>query len=417
MKILKVSKAESLNGEIWVQGSKNAVLPMMAAALLTRDMLVLHNCPRILDVGAMIDILEFLGCYVKWEKGALLIQAERVNDCFVPENLSSGLRASCLILGALIGRIGQVKSAYPGGCDIGKRPIDIHLSAFEKLGVKVSETGHMIAAKGHITGNELELRYPSVGATENIILASVCADGVIKIKGAAREPEVVALCELLNSMGADISGAGGHIINIRGVRRLHGCEFEVPGDRIVAGTYALAAIATGGKVSIGGLKAADLAGQYMILSQSSAKMNFKRNTWYIEGNGRPKALSGVCTGPFPEFPTDLQSPFLAAMLRCDGVSSIRETVYPDRFGIVKELKKTGACIYSEKDRALVKGVLKLSGAKLSAGELRGAAGLILAGLQAEGETYISGVEYLERGYEDVCRDLNSLGACLSISGY
>lgn len=417
MKILKVSKAESLNGEIWVQGSKNAVLPMMAAALLTRDMIVLHNCPRISDVSTMIDILEFLGCYVKREKDALLIQAERVRDSYVPEKLASGLRASSLVLGALIGRIGQVKTAYPGGCEIGKRPIDIHLSAFEKLGVKVTESDHMLIAKGHITGNDLELRYPSVGATENIILASVCADGVIRIKGAAREPEIVALCELLNSMGADISGAGGHIICIRGVRRLHGCEFEVPGDRIVAGTYALAVLATGGKISIGGLKAADLAGQYMILSQSSAKMNFKRNTWYIEGNGRPKGIMGVSTGPFPEFPTDLQSPFLAAMLRCEGVSSIRETVYPDRFGIVKELKKTGACVYTEQDRALVKGVLRLSGARLSARELRGAAGLVLAGLQAEGETYISGVEYLERGYEDVCRDLNSLGAGLSISGY
>lgn len=414
MKLLKVSKAESLNGEIWVQGSKNAVLPMMAAAILTRDMVVLHNCPRISDVDDMINILKFLGCHVKWENGSLLIQAARVTNDTLPTGLTGCIRASCLFLGALIGRLGQVKTAYPGGCEIGKRPIDIHLSAFRKLGLKIVETDNTVVAKGHIYGNEIELRYPSVGATENIILASVCADGIVRIKGAAREPEIVALCELLNTMGADISGAGGHIISIRGVKRLHGCEFMVPGDRIVAGTYALAVIATGGRISIGGLRAADLAGQYMILSQLSDKMNFKRNTWYIEGKERSRTLAEVKTGPFPEFPTDLQSPFLAAVLRSQGISSIKETVYPDRFGIVKELIKTGAVIRTEKDRAIVEGVPVLKGSLLKAGELRGAAGLVIAGLQAEGETVISGVEYLERGYEDICRDLSLLGADISI---
>lgn len=414
MKILKVSKAESLNGEIWVQGSKNAVLPMMAATLLTRDTVVLHNCPKISDVEAMIAILKYLGCNVKWEKASLVIQAARLKTTTIPETLTKSFRASCLFLGALLGRSGQVKTAYPGGCEIGKRPIDIHLGAFERLGVNVCEAADMVMAKGHISGNELELRYPSVGATENIVLASVCADGIVKINGASREPEIVALCELLNSMGADISGAGGHIITIRGVRRLHGCEYVVPGDRIVAGTYALAAIATGGKISIGGLKAADLAGQYMILSQSSVKMNFKRNTWYIEGKGYPKAIKSIKTGPFPEFPTDLQSPALAAMLRADGVSCIKETVYPDRFAVAKELKKTGACIRIEDDMAIVNGVPYLTGNRLSAKELRGAAGLVIAGLQAEGETFISGIEFLERGYEDICRDLNSLGADLTM---
>lgn len=416
MKLLKVSKQGALNGEIRVQGSKNAVLPIMAAALLTRDAVVLHNCPRILDVEAMISILKYLGCHVKWERGVLIIQAGRINDRILPESLTKNLRASCLLMGALIGRTGQVKTAYPGGCDIGKRPIDIHLKAFERLGVKIAETDCMIMARGHICGNEIDLRYPSVGATENIILASVCADGVIKIKGASREPEIVALCELLNNMGADISGAGGHVIVIRGVRRLHGCEYVVPGDRIVAGTYALAAMATGGKISISGLKAADLAGQYMVLSQSLVKMNFKRNTWYIEGRGRLKGILDVKTGPFPEFPTDLQSPFLAAMLRCNGVSSIRETVYPDRFGIVSELQEIGADISIDGDLAVVKGVNTLFGGRLHAKELRGAAGLVIAGLQAEGETVISGVEYLERGYEDICRDLNLLGANLVMCG-
>lgn len=417
MKILKVSKAESLDGEIWVQGSKNAVLPMMAAAILTRDTVVLHNCPHISDVEAMTDILRFSGSHVRWEKDSLIIQAGRILSGTIPSELTGSIRASSLFVGALIGRCGQVKSAYPGGCEIGKRPLDIHLAAFRQLGIKIIETDNTLTAKGHITGNELELRYPSVGATENIILASVCGDGIVKIKGAAREPEVVALCEFLNSMGADISGAGGHVISIRGVKRLHGCEYVVPGDRIVAGTYALAAIATGGRISIRGLKAADLAGQYMILSQISDKMSFKRNTWYIESKGHPKPVSEVKTGPFPEFPTDLQSPFLAAMLKASGISCIKETVYPDRFGIVRELKKTGAEIFTEGDKAVVKGVPVLYGNSLKAAELRGAAGLVIAGLQAEGETDISGVEYLERGYEDICRDLNSLGACLSIDGH
>lgn len=415
MKLLKVPGAESLNGEIKVQGSKNAVLPMMAAALLTREEVVLHNCPRISDVRDMIAILEFLGCMVKWEKNSLIIRAERINNVTIYENLTGNIRASIMFLGALIGREGIVKIAYPGGCDIGKRPIDIHISALKKLGVKIVEEGNMVFAKGQITGDEVEFRYPSVGATENIILASVCSDNVIKIKGAAREPEVAALCELLNSMGADIDGIGGHIITIRGVRRLHAAEFEVPGDRIVAGTYALAAIATGGKIKISGLKAPDLAGQYMTLSQTQVKMLFKRNTWHIEAEKKPCAIKDIKTGPFPGFPTDLQSPMLAAMLKAPGTSTIVETVYPDRFNIVNELNKMGADVYIGKESAVITGVKTLKSASLSATELRGAAGLVIAGLEAEGDTYISGVKYLERGYEDICRDLNLLGAKLSIT--
>lgn len=409
-----MAKAEALRGELKVQGSKNAVLPMMAAALLTCEDVVLHNCPDISDVSKMITVLKALGGKVKREKDTVIIRVDRINDIAVNESFAGDFRASILFLGALIGRTGHVRISYPGGCKIGKRPIDIHLSALEALGVKICDDDNMVSAKGHITGTEVVLRYPSVGATENIILASVCADNIVRIIGAARDPEVSSLCELLNSMGADIEGIGGHVLTIRGVRRLHGTEFQVPGDRIVAGTYALAAIATGGSIRITGLKGCDLAGQYTALSQTGAKMLFKGNTWYIESIQKPMAVRYLKTGPFPEFPTDLQSPILAAMLKAKGNCFIKETVYPDRFNIVKELKKMGADISVDKNTVLVNGVESINPGNLVATELRGAAGLVIAGLEAEGESFISGIQYLKRGYEDICRDLNCLGARVSI---
>lgn len=414
MKILRVSKAEPLNGEINVQGSKNAVLPMMAAALLSRETVILHNCPHISDVCDMIAILKRLGAYVRWEGNTLVINAQRINNVVISEEYTRNLRASVLFLGALICREGCVKIAYPGGCDIGKRPLDIHVSALEKLNVKIKEEGCFLIAKGHVNESQIALRYPSVGATENIILASVCVDGIVNITGVAREPEIVALCEMLNAMGADIVGAGGHVITIRGVKRLHGAEFDVPGDRIVAGTYALAAIAVGGHIRINGLKAPDLAGQYMILSQTDAKMSFRRNTWCIDAVGRPKPVSLIKTGPFPGFPTDLQSPVMATLIRARGCSKIVETVYPDRFGIVNELNAMGADIQCGNGTVLVNGVNGIKGGRITATELRGAAGLVIAGLEAEGDTYISGINYLERGYEDICRDLKALGAELEM---
>ena len=414
MKRLKVTHADSLNGEVNIQGSKNAVLPMMAAVLLTCEPVVLHNCPHISDVEDMINILKALGVYVKWEHNSLLFQAKRIDNVILSESYTKSLRASILFMGALLGREGNVKISYPGGCNIGKRPIDIHLKAFQELGVRISDTEDCVSAKGYISGSKIELRYPSVGATENIILASVCSDTVLKIYGVAREPEIVALCDMLNSMGADITGAGTHTIAVRGVKRLHGTEFSVPGDRIVAGTYAMATLAVGGNIRLKGLKASDLTGQYSALLNAGAVMDFKNDTWCVRALGKPLGVRFIKTGPFPEFPTDLQSPFLAAMVKAEGLSTISEKVYSGRFNIVDELIKMGACIRLKQDTAEVYGVKRIYGTGLSATELRGAAGLVIAGLTAEGETYISGINYLERGYENICRDINMLGGRLSM---
>lgn len=414
MKVLRVSKASGLRGELKIQGSKNACLPMIVATLLSKETVVLHNCPRITDVYDMIGILKQLGCIVSFNKHSLEIFAGSLNSTVVDEVHAGRLRASILLLGALIGRCGVASIAYPGGCDIGNRPVDIHIAAFRQLGIKIEECRQGILAKGNVRENDITLRYPSVGATENLILASVCVDGIVKIEGAAREPEIVALCELLNAMGADINGAGEHIITIRGVRRLHGAEFEIPGDRIVAGTYALATIAVGGDIRIEGLKAADLSGQYAIMSKTNAKMKFRKNIWCIEGNGKPDAVGLVRTEPFPCFPTDLQSPFMAAMLKGNGCTRIVDTVYPDRFSVVNEFRKMGADIVVDKDGVNIFGVSKLNACELNGTELRGMAGLVIAGLEAESDSFITGLNFLERGYEDIGRDLKVLGADVNI---
>lgn len=414
MKKLRVVHADSLNGEITVQGSKNAVLPMMAAVLLTCEPVILHNCPHISDVDNMIKILRSMGVCIRWEQNILFLHAKRIINTDIEECYTKSLRASILIMGALLGREGNVKISYPGGCKIGDRPIDMHLKAFRALGVKISDEDEFITAKGHIMGTGISLRYPSVGATENIILASVCSDVIVRIDGVAREPEIVALCEMLNSMGADISGAGSHSIIIRGVRRLHGTEFFIPGDRIVAGTYAMAALAVGGDIRISGLQASDISSQYIALNKAGAIMDFKNNIWRVKSSGNPKSVRNIRTGPFPEFPTDMQSQFMVALVKSEGISTISEKVYSGRFNIVNELIKAGACIDLENDTAIIKGVDKIYGKNLCATELRGAAGLVIAGLMAEGITYISGIEYLERGYENICRDLNMLGGNLTI---
>ena len=415
MKILKVTGGSTLNGEISVQGSKNAVLPILAAALLTEEKVRIYHCPRISDVRDMIRILEHVGCRVSWQEDVLELEAGHINDRTVPEALTRNLRASILMLGALTGRKNAARIAYPGGCKIGKRPIDLHLDALRQLGVEILEEDGLIQTKGRPSAGHINLKFPSVGATENILLSVAALDRItVHISGAAREPEIVALCEFLSFMGAEINGAGSRELEIKGCKTLHGADYTIPGDRIVAGTYALAAIATQGKVNIRGLNAPDLAGQYPVIAKTGAKMYFKRNIWHIESAGRPHCAGLINTGPFPAFPTDMQSPLLSAMLRSDGCTSIIDTIYPDRFGIVNELKKMGALIEKEGSTVSICGTHRLRAARLEAGELRGAASLVIAGLQAEGETYISGVNYIERGYEDICRNLQSIGADIEI---
>ncbi len=410
MKILKVTGGNTLSGGIEIQGSKNAVLPVLAASLLTEEKVRIYHCPRISDVADMLSILEYVGCKCVWHKDCLELQAACLNNEAICGALTRNLRASILFLGALLARKQEVKLAYPGGCKIGARPIDIHLDALARLGVALSDENGEICAKGKLHPGHVNLKFPSVGATENLLLAAALSEGTVHISDAAREPEIVALCEFLTLMGAEITGAGSREIEIHGKKRLHGAEYTIPADRIVAGTYALAALACGGNLQLHGSAAPDLAGQYPVIAKAGAHMFFRRNTWHVEASGYPKSVGSIRTGPFPSFPTDMQSPMLAAMLRSEGCTSIADTIYPERFGIVGELRKMGADVSREGTVVRICGTKQLHAAALCAGELRGAAGLVIAGLQSEGETVISGVPYIERGYEDICRDLQQVGA-------
>lgn len=316
------------------------------------------------------------------------------------------------LLGALLGRCGEVKMEYPGGCMIGARPIDIHIMALEKMGVCFREEQGMLRAKAeHLTGADIALPFPSVGATENIILAAVAAEGDTVITGAAREPEVVALCEYLERCGAGIDGAGTDALKIRGGRNLYGAEYRMPEDRIVAGTYLFGAIATGGCVFLEKAPWRQLESVLSVAEGMGAQYDVTKEGIFVQGRKRPLAVPCIRTAPYPGFPTDLQSMVLAAMTRAEGQCLIEENIFENRFRIVEPLRRMGADICEEGPKSVtITGVKRLHGAALEARELRGGAALLLAALSAEGESTITGCSYIYRGYENICKDLRELGA-------
>ena len=403
-----------LKGEISIQGAKNAVLPMMVAALLHRGVTVLMNVPVIRDVSCMADILEYLGCRLERQGGCLAIDASHIENTAVPDHFVSAMRSSIVVLGALLGRMGEGSGCYPGGCLIGARPIDLHIKVLEGLGAEIrEEEGHLFVCRGSegIRGAELHLPYPSVGATEQAILASVLSRDVTVVHGAAREPEIVQLCDFLNNMGAVICGMGTEHLMIQGVDGLHDSSFRVEGDRIVAGTYAAAAAAVGGDVLMKGIKPSFLHEPLRLLERAGARIRTEENAGRIQVSmDRIPCCLDICTGPYPEFPTDLQSPFMALLATAQGISHIEERVFEERFATAEALCAMGARIRISGRRAEVEGVRPLRGASVRAADLRGGAALVAAGLAACGETRISRCGYIERGYEDICRDLSALGA-------
>ena len=402
----------ALQGNVRIQGSKNAALPILAATLLTGDSSLLKNCPRIADVYAMASLLKDLGCSVNWQENGIEVDSSRVRREEMQSEAVKGMRSSLCLLGALLGRCSEVVMEYPGGCCIGARPIDLHLYALSRMGVEFLETdGKLHATADRLHGAEIVLPKPSVGATENVILAAVCAEGDTVLEGAAREPEIEALCDYLGACGAWIEGTGSGRIVIRGGRKLYGTEFSIPADRIVAGTYLLACMGTGGNIFLENAYGSELEAVLQVAEQMGGHICSTNQGIYVQGPIRPKAVSHIETAPYPGFPTDLQSMALAVETVGEGETVIEETIFENRFRVVEELRQRGACIEQMDERSvLVKGVPSLTGTEVTAKELRGGAALVIAALMARGKTTVSGCSYIYRGYENICRDFRELGA-------
>lgn len=414
MAFIEIVGGKQLNGEVNIQGSKNAVLPILAATVLVNGITKLNHCPKILDVYHMIKILEAIGCSVLWENSSLLIDTTKLHTSTVPEEYVKMMRSSVILMGALLGRTHSVTITYPGGCTIGARPIDYHLSAFKDLNVLLEEEDGLIrCTTQEIKGNNIMLQFPSVGATENVILAAVLATGKTRIFNAAKEPEIIELCKFLNASGARIYGAGTERIEIDGVDFLHPVEYTAASDRIVAGTYLAAVAGTGGEAVLTGIGCGSLHKVVELLRQMGCSIYCGEDYIIISSSGKLKSVPFIKTAPYPGFPTDMQSQIMSVLMKASGTSNIMEEIFEGRYQNVEEQLKFGADIRICGREASIYGVSVLTGCEVYASELRGGAALVIAGLMANGKTTLHNPYFIERGYEDICRDLKQLGADIS----
>lgn len=400
-----------LSGEIDVQGAKNSTLPLLAAALLCKGQTVLHNCPDLTDVDTAVRILEYLGCRCARESDTLIVD-NAISCCEVPHELMRGMRSSIVFLGAIVSRCGEARLCFPGGCELGPRPIDLHLSALEKLGVEITESGGCLHCKAPhgIRGAYVSLAFPSVGATENIMLAAACSEGTTVIANAAREPEIIDLAEYLNRCGGRIYGAGESCVIIDGVPELYGSEHRVMPDRIVSVTYMAAAAVTGGSVTLRGVENSHILPMLSPFEESGCQVRQLGGALSILAPRRLDAVKHIRTMPYPGFPTDAQPLVMSMAAVGKGTSIFVENIFENRYKHAFELQRLGANIKVEGKVAVVEGVEKLTGAPVQAADLRGGAALVVAGLAAYGRTEVSGTEYIHRGYEDIAGKLADLGA-------
>lgn len=397
-------------GEYRVRGSKNAVLPVLAASILADDEVVLENCPLISDFYVSLDILRSLGCGVKLEDRTVVIDSRGLEKTEVGEEKVSKMRSSVLYLGALLGRKKEAKLGHPGGCAIGRRPIDLHLKAFEKMGVVITEENDIFCCKAPLLlGYHIYLDYPSVGATENILLLAVKAEGTTVIHNAAREPEIVCLAQFLRACGAEIYGEGTPTIMVEGVRKLHGAYFSVPFDRIEAGTFLCAAAATGGEISLLGAERKYMESTMEVLEQMGCGLRYGQERVFLQAPKRLLSDFTLTTGPYPAFPTDMQPMFMSLLTLARGTCMISETVFEARFQHADALRRMGANIQTQGRNAAVFGVERLHGASVTGADLRGGAALLIAALAAEGDSRVYGSAYVERGYEKIEEALTCLG--------
>lgn len=410
MDTLNVQGGYPLTGELRIQGSKNTVLPVMAAAVLYKGVTMLTNVPMIQDVYCMIHILEAIGVKIVFSDHCLTMDASRVESGEIPMEDVKRMRSSIMLLGALLGRVGEAVTSYPGGCSIGLRPIDLHLKALEEMGAEIFEDGTKIrAGASRLRGAHIRLAFPSVGATENILLAAVAAEGVTVIDNAAREPEIIELCLFLQKMGVPVRGAGTGRIRIEGKKTLRQASYRITGDRIVAGTYLAAAAAAGGEVRLTGIYTPYMTSVLQTFRKCGLDVAWGKEDVSLRSNRRIQAVPWVKTTPYPGFPTDMQSPFMALLAYGDGVSIIEETIFEGRLKLAAQLARMGADIRVEDNKARVAGQGRLHGALVEAEDLRAGAALAVAAVGAEGVTRIADPGYIRRGYESIDQDLRSLG--------
>lgn len=404
-----------LEGMLTVQGAKNSVLPLLAACLLVPGTVELSNCPVLTDVSAAMDILRHLGCRARRNGHTVTVDAAGLTGASIEESRMQAMRSSIIFLGPLLARMGEAHVTCPGGCELGPRPIDLHLQAIRAMGCRVEEDGGGIHCYGKPKGGEVWLSIPSVGATENAMLCAVGGSGDTTITNAAREPEIVQLQEFLNGLGACVRGAGGSVITVEGGRTLRSGACTVIGDRIVAATLLAAAAAAGGEVCLSGVDWRHLSPVLAVFHQAGCRVRSGAGE-IILSRDRDVPLRGVSairTAPYPGFPTDAQAPVMAALCAAGGSTVFVETMFDSRYGHVPELRRMGADIVTEGRAAVVRGVKALHGAGVTATDLRGGGALAVAALAAEGETTLTGVHHIDRGYEALEDMLRQLGGRVS----
>ncbi len=411
MSKLVIEGGKPLGGEITLQGAKNAVLPILAATVLNGGKNIIYNCPELSDVSSTVSVLENLGCRVSREGNILTVDSSDMTGHTIPEQLMRKMRSSIIFLGAIIARRKKASVSMPGGCEIGSRPIDLHLKALKRLGIEITESyGYINCTADRISGADIHLDFPSVGATENVMLAACTAEGITTIENAAREPEIVDLQNFLNRMGAKISGGGSGVIRIEGVKRLSAVEHSIMPDRIVAGTYLAAAAASTGEIILKGAEPSHMSAILNLLTDMGAKIYREDGRIILSQKNRPKSVQTIKTMPYPGFPTDIQSPFMALASLAEGTTIFIENIFENRYQHVDELIRMGADIRTGGRCAVVSGVKQLLGTNVVAKELRGGAALVVAGLAAEGITTIDNVKYIDRGYDKIEENLARLGA-------
>lgn len=399
-----------LQGSIRVSGSKNAALPILASSILVDDECCIKGVPRLRDVGVMQDVLQFLGVGVRWEKNTMYVDARNILDCEISEELMRKMRASNLVLGALVGRLGKAIISYPGGCNIGSRPMNLHLKGLQEMNVKINEKyGYIKAETTELRGADIHLDMPSVGATENLMMAAVLAKGKTIIRNAAKEPEIVDLQNFLTRMGANIKGAGTDNIRIKGVERLYGNEHTIIPDRIEAGTHIIAGAITRGDLLVRNLIPEHVEPLTAKLKEAGIRLEIGDSWVRVNAGHRPRAVD-VKTLPYPGFPTDMQPQIMALLTLARGTSVITETVFENRYKHVAELRRMGADIRVEGQTAILRGVPRLSGACVEVSDLRAGAALVLAAMSAEDGSVLEMVNHIDRGYERLENKYNAVGA-------
>ncbi len=405
-----IEGGRKINGIVEISGSKNSSLPILAATILTDDEVQLYNVPNLSDVRTMFNLLSHIGKIVEKKDGVVIIRQGSKVVTEAPYDLVKTMRASVLVLGALIGKYRNARVSFPGGCAIGSRPIDQHLKGFESLGVNIEiEEGYIIASADRLKGSRIVFDVPTVGGTENVLMAAAVSEGETIIENAAMEPEIVDLANFLNRMGAKIEGAGTPVIKVDGVEKLNGGEYLVIPDRIEAATYFIAGIMAGGEVVVDRVVPEHIDAVLKKVAESGVDFSVEKERIIVRGGTRPRGIQ-VKTRPYPGFPTDVQAQIMSMLTVAEGTSVIVETIFENRFMHVNELNRMGAKIKVEDRTAVVEGVEKLKGAPVMASDLRASASLVLAALIAEGTTKISRIYHLDRGYEKMEYKLNQLGA-------